>query len=257
MISYLLRALCLHLLFPALVSATTIAAVRTPTDIYIGADSRVTVFRADGAFSYGQQCKIRQVGNIIFTAAGPYGREPGLLYPNSGLDIESSLMAARIPGETIQQTITRFENIYAEAMAKSLQVMRTWPSMVYQKAINVPIHVFFFGFEEIPVSYHRRFTHQKSDPHTINITRWDCPPGCTDPHMAGAGYADAIKKFASSVLQTQSPIDLIRDTVESSIKDDPEQQSGPPIDILHIDKDGAKWIQKKEECPTIQPQKKL
>jgi hypothetical protein len=49
---YLLKALCLQLFFPALVGATTIMAVRTPTDIYIGADSRVTMLGEDGSVTY-------------------------------------------------------------------------------------------------------------------------------------------------------------------------------------------------------------
>ena len=66
---------------PALGSATTIVAVRTPSDIYLGADSRVIGVRPDGTVYYEVKCKIGQVGTIFFAGAGPYEYNPmGLIF---------------------------------------------------------------------------------------------------------------------------------------------------------------------------------
>jgi hypothetical protein len=51
---------------PAPGRATTIVAVRTPTDIHLGVDSKVTGVLPDGTVYYEVRCKIGQVGKIFF-----------------------------------------------------------------------------------------------------------------------------------------------------------------------------------------------
>jgi hypothetical protein len=54
-------------------------------------------------------------------------------------------------------------------------------------------------------------------------------------------------------LKKQPPIPFITEVIEASIREDPDHRSGGPIDILHLNKDGARWVQKKNECAEIQP----
>ena len=97
--------------------------------------------------------------------------------------------------------------------------------------------MYFFAFEnETPRYFGRTFTIRSSN----------------DP-VLGIGYADVMKKLSSSALKTRAPIQVITEAIEASIREDPDHKSGGPIDILHLSKDGARWAQKKKECPEIQP----
>jgi hypothetical protein len=62
-----------------------------------------------------------------------------------------------------------------------------------------------------------------------------------------------LGKVSSEVLKTRPPVQVITEVIEASIREDPDHKSGGPIDILHLNKDGARWVQKKKECPDIQP----
>ena len=65
--------------------------------------------------------------------------------------------------------------------------------------------------------------------------------------------AEVMKKLSCNALKTRPPIQVITEVIEASIREDPDHKSGGPIDILHLNKDGARWVQKKRECREIQP----
>ena len=237
---------------PALGRATTIVAVRTPTDIYLGVDSKVTGVRPDGTVYYEAKCKIGQVGKIFFAGAGPYEYEP------TGLNIRLLLIEAQRPGASVVQTVERFETLYADALTRTSRTAQKESPMVYKKYfLNRHVYVYFFAFEnETPQYFGRIFTIQSSNgPVTVDTEQRDCPPGCSgsEPTILGIGYADVMKELSSNALKTRPPIPVITEVIEASIREDPDQKSGGPIDILHLSKDGARWVQKKKECPEIQP----
>jgi len=236
----------------ALGSATTIVAVRTPADIYLGVDSRVTGVRPDGTVYYEVKCKIGQVGKIFFAGAGPYEYEP------TGLNIRLLLIEAQRPGASVVQTVERFETLYADALTRTSRTAQKESPMVYQKYfLNGHVYMYFFAFEnETPRYFGRIFTiRSPNELVTVDTEQRDCPPGCpgTEPTILGIGYADAMKKLSSNALKTRTPIQVITEAIEASIREDPDHKSGGPIDILHLNKDGARWVQKKKECGEIQP----
>ena len=233
---------------PAIGRATTIVAVRTPTEIYVGVDSKVTIVTPEGAVSYEDRCKLVQLGNIFYTAAGPYrGRE---------LSIKSSLIESRAGGGTLYQVANRFARRYARSIAKTLVRMWYTSPAQYLNLVTQPINVYFFGFDgDTPVLIQKRFVlheFQRGDSVRIQILDYDCQTGCDEVTVVGIGHADAMKDLASAASESQSPVDIVRDRISLSIKSDPEK-SGHPIDILHLTKAGAKWIQNEKNCPAIQP----
>jgi hypothetical protein len=248
MISSFYGALHLLLLFPALVGATTILSVRTPTDIYVGADSKITIIRPDGSAFYAADCKILQAGKTFFAAAGPYGAP--------GLNVWSSFLESASLGGSVYQIATRFGERYATAMARNSQtVLMSSPSQ-HERLIRTPVNAYFFAFEgSTPVFLHKQFIYQTQGPGgdtTVRMLEFDCPPGCTEPHVVGIGHGDTFKTLSPASLGTKSPVDFIREQMEWGIKNDPTY-SGPPVDILRLTKDGAKWIQKKPQCAEIKP----
>jgi hypothetical protein len=239
--------LFLTLCLPAIVRATTIVAVRTPTEIYVGVDSKVKIVTPEGAVSYEDRCKLVQLGNVFYTAAGPYrGR---------GLSIKSSLVESQVGGGTLYQVASRFAARYAKSIARTAVRMWHTSRAQYLTLATEPINVYFFGFDgDTPVLIQKRFIvdwFQPDDSVGVQILDYDCQTGCEEVTVVGIGHVDAMKGLASAS-ETQSPIAIIRDRISSSIKSDPTN-SGLPIDILHLTKAGAKWIQNEKKCPDIQP----
>ena len=115
---------------PALGSATTILAVRTPTDIYLGADSRVTGVRPDGTVYYEVKFKIGQVRKIFFAGAGPYEYEP------TGLNIRLLLIEAQHLGASVGQTVERFETLYSDALTRTSRTRSERESHGVQKILS-------------------------------------------------------------------------------------------------------------------------
>ena len=237
---------------PALGNATTIVGVRTPNDIYLAADSRVIGVRPDGTVYYEVKCKIGQVGNIFFAGAGPYEFDP------MGLNIRLLLIEAQRQAVGVIQTIERFETLYADALTRTSRTAQEKSPIVYNRYfLNGHVYIYFVAFEnETPRFFGRTFTIQGSnDTVTVDTEQRDCPPDCstTEPTIHGIGYADVMKRLSANDLQIRPPIQVITEVIEASIREDPDHKSGGPIDILHLNKDGARWVQKKKECPEIQP----
>jgi hypothetical protein len=63
------------------------------------------------------------------------------------------------------------------------------------------------------------------------------------------GQNEAIKRFEKTNpnLLKDGPVKAVRTLISIEIADKPNDV-GPPIDVLHITKRGAEWIQKKPEC---------
>jgi hypothetical protein len=233
-------------------NATTIVAVRTPSDIYLGADSRVIGVRPNGAVYDDVKCKIGQVGKIFFAGAGPYEYDP------MGLNIRLLLIEAQRPGATVGQTIERFDTLYANALTRTSTAAREKSPTVYnQYFLNGHVYIYFVAFEnETPRFFARTFAIRSSnDAVKVHTEQRDCPTGCpgTEPTIYGIGYAEVMKNLPTNALRIKPPIQVITELIEASIRKDPEHKSGGPIDILHLNKDGARWVQKKQECREIQP----
>src|SRR5207248_457953 len=102
------------------------------------------------------------------------------------------------------------------------------------------------------VSSHKTFTYEKSSDGSLQVkseTR-NCPPGCgkSEPNIAAVIQGEVAKDLLLNKSTTLPPVQLINQAIEASIKAEPEE-SGGPIDILHLTKDGAEWIQRKKGCP--------
>ena len=68
--------------------------------------------------------------------------------------------------------------------------------------------------------------------------------------------AEVMKKLSCNALKTRPPIQVIAEVIEASIREDPDYKSDGPIDILHLSKDGARWVQKKRNAPKSSPREK-
>jgi hypothetical protein len=117
------------------------------------------------------------------------------------------------------------------------------------------VGVIFFGTEDDALVFkHRKVT--VYDPASaniwINIIREDCPgAGCPDGSMTIAVVEDqeieALSLWKPNLDSDLNIIDLARNFVASAISKN-RIKYGPPIDIIHLNKEQIQWIQKKAEC---------
>ena len=235
------------LVFAEVASATTILAVRTPTEIYVGVDSKVKITKPNGLLISQDRCKLVQIGNTFITAAGPY------MAP--GLNIGTSFEAAKAGGGGLNEIARRFANHYAASMVNAFEDVKKSSAVQYRQLTAYPVSVFFFGFDRnTPVAIKKTFAEDKVQTKTTNITisHNDCPPECNDLLVMFNGHPDAAKGLSLDFIKTQSPVEFIRERIGLSITINPSD-SGPPIDILQLTKSGGKWIQNEKQCPAIQP----
>jgi hypothetical protein len=240
--------LCAQFLcIPALAAATTLVAVRTSTDIYVGADSRSVHMSPAGTLYHDDiKCKIGHVGNIFFAGFGP------VRHPPTALSIELSLRYALRQGETVARTVRKFETLHADALAKTLRITKKWYPQIYNSFFfNSRVYVYLFAFEiEVPRFFVRTFTVQ-SPKDSVIVSTEECPLGCPIPMIDVIAPPDVTETMSPDLLKTLPPIQAITEVIETSIREDPYQRSAAPIDILHLNKDGARWVQKKKECGEI------
>ena len=117
---------------------------------------------------------------------------------------------------------------------------------------------FFFGFEDgKPATYADRFSvmtqREPSKVPLIDGTHDGCGPQCVpadgNPYLMHT-RSQAMDDFRSMNrgLLRDDPVAFVRSMIFSDIAAN-KDRSGLPVDILRIDQNGPKWIEKKPSCP--------
>jgi len=235
---------------------TAMVAYRTENEIVVAADSKVT----RGTFYVEPICKIRQFGNIFVTAGGLYR------WPAGNFDLWKILSKAALGGAGLSDIVKRFETFVELPLKNTVKAIKNQePNLYQEKLLGKPsIAVLFFGIEDnvLTLKYRVFYVHPKVDDvlFSVDIKAGDCP-GSLCPAGKGVVFFkrdevdnQKIEEMFSNPFVSGDPkcdvVDLARKFVQMMI-DKNAINYGPPIDILSITKDGAKWIQKKEECPEI------
>lgn len=229
---------------------TTIIVVRTPTEIYIGADSKITDIKNESLTSTA--CKIRQEGDLFFAFSG-LPKIPGIEY-----DLMEIVEEAASDGGTITEQVEEFGDIIVEEWSEGLQKLKEDRSQLYKKELlgKIILQVAFAGIQKRkPVFFmvHLKVMERDGSP-TIAISRKSCPGDCQQGKViAYLGDTGALKQYMSdrSNAWKSGYVQGIRKLIALQMEAEPEYV-GPPIDILHINKTGAEWVQIKPECPEIE-----
>lgn len=239
---------------PANIVATTVVAVKTPKEIYLGADSKVT--DTFGNAAERRACKIVQSGRVFFAYAG-FARDS-----KSGFSIPDiarrSLAAAKSP------------SIHAktEAMAKSIvaELTRYLPKMKEESFVTfrekiegkIFLRIVVAGFEKgKPAIFVRMFRYGLAADGRLGVivTADDCDAKCSAPVTTRfLGETDAIVGLPeeSKDFWNEGFAAGVRKLIETQIAAR-DEYVGPPIDIVKIDANRAVWIQKKDECLAVKP----
>lgn len=236
---------------------TAVAAYRTENEIVVAADSKVV--KRDSTSYLEPMCKIRQFGTTFVTAGGLYR------WPATNFDLWEILSIAAFGGEGLSDIVKRFETFVSLPLQNAVTAMKNQePNLYREKHFNKPsIAVLFFGIEDnVLTMKYREFVlfPETNDLLSVFVKRSNCP-GTLCSYGKGVvffkgGEVDnqKIEEIFINPFRSRDAkcvvVDLARKFVQMMI-DKSTLDYGPPIDILSITKDGAKWIQRKETCPEI------
>jgi hypothetical protein len=232
--------------------ATTIAIVKTPSEIIAGAESMGVYLAGHKRISHSF-CKIHQIHDFFIASAGFFDTRTG-----QRLNIKEVVTGVAWKGDPLAVTVNRSSSAIASALSQALAEAREDDGL-YNLLVRGRIVTVFFGFEDKkPSTYAHSFSVVKQrarskDAPLIEVARDDCGPRCAteadNPYLMHTP-SQAMEEFRlkNRGLLRDHPVEFVRSIIFSDIAAN-KHRSGPPVDILRIDRNGPKWIEKKPNCP--------
>jgi len=197
-------------------------------------------------------CKIGKGEGFFFAAAG--------IVRGEGFDVGSLIAKGSEIHGTIDQKIETVLVTIREPLTRVLEIYRRNNPLDYKSRFKTApaLQILFFGIENgssfMAVSDWKITTPSPSGSIQVEILYAKCPGDLcpSGEQFVMAGEKDAISNFLKKNpgYWKVNPVEAVRELIEFQITDVPALV-GPPIDILYVDKNGARWIQKKEQCPDI------
>lgn len=231
--------------------ATTIVVARAADEIVIGADSKVT--NTYGKELNSQVCKIQQVGNLFIAFEGLLrDKATGFNAP------EIAIRALQLkPDATAAEKVNILTGfITAELFVELNRVRRDSADEFHTKLEGQTfLRIVIAGFEKNrPVVFVRQFrTSFIARGVGVTVIPDDCLDDCKGEVVTRfLGETDAIEGLPEDTpgFWKDGLAAGVRRLVETEIEARSEYV-GPPIDLLQINAGGARWIQKKQECPDV------
>jgi len=240
----------------SLAKATTIVVARTANEIVIGADSKVT--DSYGKELSSQVCKIQQVGNLFIAFEGLFrDKATGFSVPN--ISIKALQLKPDATAAEKVNILTGF--ITAELFVELNRVRRDSANEFHTKLEGQTfLRIVIAGFEDNrPVVFVRKFrTAFIAQGIGVIVIPDDCLDDCRGEVVTRfLGETEAIEGLPedSPGFWKDGLVAGVRRLVETEIEARSEYV-GPPIDLLQINAHGARWIQKKPQCPDVKPIRK-
>jgi hypothetical protein len=231
--------------------ATTIAVLKTQSEIVAGAESMGVYITRDSRIS-NSFCKIHQVHDFFIASAGFYDTRAG-----QRLNIKELVTRVARKSDSLTVAKNRSSSAIASALSQAVSDAREDDGL-YNVLVGGNVVTFFFGFEDgKPAAYAHRFSvitqREPSKVAFVESTHDGCGPQCVpadgNPYLTHT-RSQAMDDFRSRNfgLLRDDPVAFVRSMIFSDIAAN-KHRSGPPVDILRIDQNGPKWIEKKPNCP--------
>ncbi len=229
---------------------TSIIVVRTPDVVYLGADSKTIT--GGQPVTDRKTCKIHQADELFFAVAGFAGDQ------RRGFNVPEIVARAAKNGFTIREMVRRSEEAIVEQLTGELVRLKNEAPETYEKVVKgsggTALALAFAGYEDgATLVIISQFATRNENPHSVFIKRDSCPGNCpfgVKTFFLGSYQAIARYIAGKTGEGDMEPIEAIRYLIELEMKENP-QGVGGPVDILQIDRQGPKWIQKKDECPEM------
>ncbi len=233
---------------------TTIITIRTGNAVFIGADSKAVPLPTP-------KCKIEQAGDIFFAITG----SPAFFFQwieisgerqETIFDFHDVIRTIGMTNFSIDDKVSQIETVLRSTLLFMLENMQRIDQKTF--CANYPrdkivLGVVIAGIENnIPVFYVReaRITTECIEPVAIDIkiVNHSEPPKSINVNISGEQDAILKNKIPSSIADDEI-VFYIKKWIDLEIKVRPDIV-GPPINIISITKNGAKWIQK-DGCKDI------
>ncbi|HTP64327.1 MAG TPA: hypothetical protein VMJ66_02970 [Geobacteraceae bacterium] len=234
--------------------ATSVVCIRFPDSMGIAADSRFTV--RGGAVRNDKppgECKIIRAGKLLFSMTG-FVKDPARSY-----DAGQSVTRALEGSENFQVATAAVTDMVTLALKKEVVRLRAEEPKLYEHFIETErgslLEVLLVGFEEgTPKGALLGFKTASSSAGDLNVAvdRVTCPGNCDQRGvtmfvLGDRRPIDAFLKSGKASFQGKGPEEIAKQLVDIVIAAH-TPDVGPPVDVLRMDKDGATWIDRKEEC---------
>ena len=238
--------------------ATTIVVARTTSEIVIGADSKVT--DSFGNDLNRRACKILPAGNLWLAFEGlEIDRRTGFNLP----EIAKAALQIK-PNASAAEKVSFLDGMLVSRLLDELPQLKKGDPEAYKRKIEggqMFLRILVAGFENgRPLIFVRSFRAALISQHNIGVSVFadDCLDDCKGQVVTRFfGETDAIDGLPEDTpgFWQAGLVEGVRRLIETEIAARSEYV-GPPIDIVRIDQNGARWIQKKAECPEIGREKR-
>lgn len=221
------------------IQVTTIAAVKTPTEVYLGADSKQ---------GWGERtwlvCKILRYDNVFYALAGL------AWYGLTNYTIERTVVNALRQAGTIEDRINIFVEGWKWELRSALLVMKTNAPTDYERYKNHAGIIFALLDGESPRAFSINFTAEGDSllftPTNTELTIRDGSEKAVSLN-GQTGHIRAFMEAHPTYVEENTPTNIIETLIGVEIENVPEAV-GPPIDILRLTKEGPSWFRRKEQC---------
>lgn len=238
----------------AAADATSIVAIKTGDDIYIGTDSKVLIEK-DVAIS---QCKITRTNNVYMVFSGI----PAL--PASSFNAYE-IAENSFSGEgDISARLDSFDKAVQGQLQAAFEKLRTTNEKLFSRWYTddvqnrIAMQALVAGAEKkgtVLAMLEYRIMSGKNEPVKLKAIKQNIQtkPGSGQPKILFLGMQDAIhalmkkKDFFSDFDEVRN----INEWIQAEAAAEPALV-GTPVDILKISPEKTQWIQHKSQCPEIE-----
>ena len=235
-------------------SATSIVAIRSRDSVVIAADSMLTIRNSTGADAVRTACKIFRSGEIFYAFSG-FFRDPA-----RGFDVVS-IVAKALPEDAQFGAATEKAAIEVVAgMRDDIRKIRVESPGLYKKYFEAGTGVLLqllFAASEDGVPEMTVYDIRKAASFPINgelrYDRKSCPGDCGAQGQMAYFLTDTrpIEDYLKKEkMASRSPEETAGFLVQL-VLDAHTPDTGPPVDVLRIDGNGASWVVRKKECPDL------
>jgi hypothetical protein len=234
---------------------TSIVAVRTTDEVYIGTDSMIKIERDRGA----KQCKIEQVDDLFLVFSGV----PVVIKAKFNA-YELARKSFGIDG-TVAERVAAYERDLKPQLENAIDVIKQTDMPLYNKwyaedvVDRVALQAIIAGSENgAPVLFllEYRIISPKGAPIKLQSFRKDfiARPTSGRAQIFFIGLRDAIDELLAKkdFFSDFDAVKSINEWIKAEIKAEPKNVSAP-VDILKITGTKAEWVQHKPQCPEITP----
>lgn len=228
-------------------NASIVFVTLTSDAIYIGADGRLTLTDAAGKETYGETCKIRDIGRFLVadtgTISGPIG-------PSDTFDVWSELESIKASSvtdfaEKLSTTLpAKFQSVFTERSRRTGKPFQEF----------IPGDIAIAGFEGGVPAFVRVIFLTVNGKITANRKNDGADFARNVGHNSGARSTVPLGEFSLLPLGTDpncfANFDIaenMRCNINAYIKADPTHIN-EPIAIRKLTKDGADWIGEHKAC---------